>query len=175
MAKLRFLWRRLWALAHAERVHDEIAEEMSFHIEQRPAENVRCGMTPEAAMEEAQRRFGHLTQIREEGYDVRGGGWLEQFAQDLRFSFRMLLRNPGFSVLAIACLTLGIGSNAAVFSWIEGILLRPFPMVAAQDRMMAITGTVRGVPGAAGNAVDMSWPDLQDLSKNCTLFDWFIV
>jgi hypothetical protein len=50
--------------------------------------------------------------------------------QELRFGIRMLRRSPGVSILAILCLTLGIGANAAVFSWIEGILLRPFPLVA---------------------------------------------
>src|SRR5882672_5233768 len=91
--------------------------------------------------------------------------------QDLRYGFRMLRRNPGFSSLAILCLTLGIGANAAVFSWIEGILLRPFPAVAHQDRMMAVTGTNRGVAGHT----DVSWPDFVDFQKNCTLFDSFIV
>src|ERR1700759_2570461 len=94
---------------------------------------------------------------------------------DLRFGFRMLLRSPGFSVLAILCLTLGIGATTSVFSWIEGVLLRPFPLVAHQERMMAIAGTNRGVAGAAGNSTDVSWPDFQDLAKNCTLFDAFIV
>ena len=70
--------------------------------------------------------------------------------QDLRFGFRMLRRSPGFSTLAILCLTLGIGATTAVFSWIEGILLRPFPLVAHQERMMAIAGTDRGVAGAPG-------------------------
>ena len=55
--------------------------------------------------------------------------------QDLRYGLRMLRRSPGFSLLAILCLTLGIGTNAAVFSWIEGILLRPFPLVADQGRL----------------------------------------
>jgi len=56
----------------------------------------------------------------------------------------MLRRSPGFSILAILCLTLGIGTNAAVFSWIEGILIRPYPLVAHQDRMFALIGTTRG-------------------------------
>jgi len=59
----------------------------------------------------------------------------------------MLRRSPGFSLLAILCLTLGIGTNAAVFSWIEGILLRPFPLVADQGRLLAVAGTNRGAPG----------------------------
>src|SRR6516164_3860769 len=91
--------------------------------------------------------------------------------QDLRIAIRILRRNPGISALAILCLTLGIGATTAVFSWIEGILLRPFPLVAAQDRMMAVTGTDRAAPGHT----DVSWPDFVDFQKNCTLFDAFIV
>src|SRR2546426_2486207 len=90
--------------------------------------------------------------------------------QDLRFGFRMLRRSPGFSMLAILCLTLGIGANAAVFSWIEGILLRPYPLVADQDRLLAVAGTDRGNPGTN----DISWPDFLDLQANCTLIDAFI-
>ena len=62
---------------------------------------------------------------------------------DLRVGFRLLLRSPGFSLLAVFCLTLGIAATTSVFSWIEGILLRPFPKVARQERMFAMTGTVR--------------------------------
>ena len=77
---------------------------------------------------------------------------------DLRIGFRVLLRSPRFSLLAVFCLTLGIGATASVFSWIEGILLRPFPKVARQERMFAMTGTDRngrtdvslaGLPGVA--------------------------
>jgi len=88
--------------------------------------------------------------------------------QDFLFGIRMLRRSPGFSLLAILCLTLGIGATTAVFSWIEGILLRPFPLVAKQDRMVALTGTDRS------DRTDVSWPDLQDLRKGCTLVDAFI-
>src|SRR5947208_9862565 len=89
---------------------------------------------------------------------------------DLRYGFRMLRRSPGFSLLAILCLTLGIGANAAVFSWIEGILLRPFPLVTDQGRLLAVAGTSRGAAGTN----DMSWPDFQDLARNCTLIESFI-
>ena len=80
----------------------------------------------------------------------------------------MLRRNPGFSLLAFLCLSLGIGATTSVFSWIEGILLRPFPLVIHQDRMVAITGTDRT------GRTEVSWPDLQDLRKSCTLVDAFI-
>ena len=90
--------------------------------------------------------------------------------QDLRFGVRMLRRSPGFSLLAILCLALGIGANAAVFSWIEGILLRPYPLVADQDRLFAVTGTDRGSPGTN----DVSWPDWLDLQRSAMLVDAFI-
>src|SRR5215472_1406970 len=88
--------------------------------------------------------------------------------QDLRIAFRILRRNPGISVLAILCLSLGIGATTAVFSWIEGILLRPFPAVAHQERMVAIAGLNRGT------RTGVSWPDFDDFRKSCTLADAFI-
>src|SRR6201993_3911778 len=96
---------------------------------------------------------------------------MQTFLQDLRFGFRMLRRSPGFSLLAILCLTLGIGTNAAVLSWVEGILIRPYPLVAHQDRMFALVGITRGVEGHNG----LSFPDFLDFEKNSTLFESFIV
>lgn len=86
---------------------------------------------------------------------------------DLRLALRMLRRSPGFSILAILCLTLGIGATTSVFSWIEGILLRPFPLVQNQDRLVAVTGLDRGTRDG------VSWPDFQDL-KNCRLIETVI-
>src|SRR5258708_5853946 len=91
--------------------------------------------------------------------------------QDLRFGFRMLRRNPGFAIVAILCLTLGIGANAAVYSWMEGILFRPFPAVVQQDRLLTVAGTARGI----AHFDDVSWPDFNDFQKSCTLIDSFIV
>jgi len=90
--------------------------------------------------------------------------------RDLRIGLRMLRRNPGFCALAILCLMLGIGANTAVFSWIEGILLRPFPRVADQGRLLVVAGSARG----AARASAVSWPDFLDLRNNCKLIDAFI-
>ena len=93
----------------------------------------------------------------------------EDLMNDTRYAVRLLRRSPGFSILAILCLTVGIGATTAVFSWMEGILLRPFPLVASQERLAAITGRDR-----KGDVDDMSWPDFIDLRKNCTLVEAFI-
>jgi macrolide transport system ATP-binding/permease protein len=96
---------------------------------------------------------------------------MQTFFQDLRFGLRMLRRSPGFSILALLCLTLGIGTNAAVLSWIEGILIRPYPLVARQDRMFALNATTRGENGYTG----LSYPEFLDYEKNSTLFESFVV
>jgi putative ABC transport system permease protein len=96
---------------------------------------------------------------------------IDTTVQDMRVGWRMLRRSPGFLALAVLCLTLGIGANAAVFSWIEGILFRPYPLVAHQERLMAMAGTAKGETGPTG----LSWPDFLDLRRNSTQFETMIV
>src|SRR6185369_11318861 len=140
----------------------EIDEELDSHL----AEARDAGRDPE----EARRALGSPLRFREQSRDVRAFVWLADLIQDLRFGCRMLLRSPGVSAMAIVCLTIGIGANAAVFSWIEGILLRPYPLVVEQDRLFAVTGTDKGAPGHT----DVSWPDWLDLQRNSTLVEAFI-
>jgi len=91
--------------------------------------------------------------------------------QDLLFGIRLLRRSPGFALLAVLCLSLGIGAVTAVLGWIEGILLRPFPLVAHQERLVAMAGTSVRDP----RDPDVSWPDVQDFQRSCKLIDAFIV
>ncbi|HWC16661.1 MAG TPA: ABC transporter permease, partial [Terriglobales bacterium] len=149
----------------------DLNDELQFHLQHQIDVYLAEGMNPDQARYAALRSVGHLQQIKEECREMRNVNFLENVGQDLHFGFRMMRRSPGFTLLAILCLTLGIGANAAVFSWIEGILLRPFPMVAGQERLMAVAGTNRAAPGLEG----LSWPDFLDLQKNCKLFDAFIV
>ena len=145
-------------------------EERRFHIDRRADDYVRGGMTPAEARDAARRRFGNPTLLKEQTEDVDIVRWIDDLRRDSAFALRMLWRNPGFSLLAILCLTLGIGANAAVFGWIEGILLRPFPLVVGQDRLFAVTATSRGSSGHDS----VSWPDWQDLQRASTLADAFI-
>jgi hypothetical protein len=88
----------------------------------------------------ANHRMGASTLAREDARAVWFPLRLDSLWQDLRVGLRMLRRSPGFSALAIFCLSLGIGANAAVFSWIEGILFRPYPLVAHQERLIMSRG-----------------------------------
>src|SRR5215831_12538959 len=148
----------------------ELAQEVDAHIAHEVDENVATGMSPEEARRQALLKLGSVRRVREDVWERSTMTWLDNLLRDLRYSVRMLRRKPGFSILAILCLTLGIGANAAVFSWIEGILFRPFPLVTHQERMFAMAGTARGESDL--NAV--SWPDFLDFQRSCTLFEAFI-
>ena len=155
---------RVRSFFHSNREDQELKEELREHLEQQIKENVARGMSPEEARYSAMRAMGGLTQIEQQCRDAQGGSVLQDFIQDLRYGFRQLRRSPGFSALAVLCLTLAIGANAAVFSWVEGILFRPYPLVAHQERLFAVAVTVQG------KRIDLlSWPDFLDLRRNCTL------
>jgi len=138
---------RLRSFFHPNQVDEETKEELREHLEQQIKENVAKGMSPEEARRSAMIAMGGLAQIEQQCRDARGGSVLQDFVQDLRYGLRQLRRSPGFSALAVLCLTLGIGANAAVFSWVEGILFRPYPLVAHQERLFAVnTTTARSLP-----------------------------
>src|ERR1700682_5708795 len=162
---------RVAALFRRRRLEDDLDEELRSHLEMAIELNMGKGMSAEDARREALRSFGGVEQTKENYREKRGLPMIETTLQDLRFGLRMLRRSPGFSLLAILCLTLGIGANAAVFSWVEGILFRPYPAVSHQERLHALTGTARGEAGHTG----LSWPDFVDLQRSCRLFDSFFV
>jgi predicted permease len=148
-----------------------MAEEIQEHLEASSERKIAAGMSPGEARQAALREFGGVEQWKERAREERVWLWPDQLRQDLRFGLRMLRRNPGFSALAILCLTLGIGTNAAVFSWIEGILFHPYPAVVHEERMFTLAGTTRGSSGFN----QLSYPDCVDLQKNSTLVESFIV
>lgn len=162
---------RLRALFRRKQVDQELEDELRGHLEQQIQENLAAGMDPEEARYSALRALGGMTQIEQQCRDARGGHVMEDLAQDFRYGIRQLFRSRGFSFLAILCLTLGIGANTAVLSWIEGILFRPYPAVAHQERLVALAGTSRGETGPTL----ISWPDFLDLQRSCTLCDAFFV
>src|SRR6266576_1936205 len=171
MPLLRAWFCRLFGLVRKQSRDAEMSEEIQQHLDALTERKIAAGMSPKEARNAALREFGGVEQIKEMAREQRLWLSADDFLQDLRFGARMLRRSPGFAILAIHCRTLGIGTNAAVFSWIEGILIRPYPLVAHQDRMFALGGTTRGATEGHG----LSYPDFVDLEKNSTLFESFIV
>jgi predicted permease len=162
---------RLASLFRRRHLEADLDAELRSHLEMAVEGNLCQGMSPEQAHRQALLDLGGIEQTKEMYREQRGLPMIETTLQDLRFGFRILRRSPGFSVMAVLCLTLGIGANAAVFSWVEGILFRPYPAVSHQEQLLALTGTARAESGPT----DISWPDLLDLQRSCTLIDSFIV
>ena len=153
---------RLRSLFLKDRAELDLSDELQFHLQNQIDEFVAQGMNPQEARRAARQSLGGVERVKEECRDMRRTNLIENFLQDVRFGFRMLCRSAGFTVLTILCLTLGIGANAAVFSWVEGILLRPYPLVSHQERLVTLTGTVRDEKDGT------SWPDLLDVQRSCT-------
>jgi predicted permease len=150
---------------------EDIERELRDHIAIEIEERMAAGADAAEAALDARRRLGNVTGLQERMQEAWGSRWLEQLAQDVRFGARTLRRAPLFTIVAVSCLALGIGSNAAVLSWTDGIIHHPFPAVREQDRLVAIAGTAKG----AADFDEMSWPDFMDLAKGAKSFDGFFV
>jgi putative ABC transport system permease protein len=137
---------RLRALLRKSEMEHELDEELRHHIEQQTEQNIRLGMNPEEARYTARKAFGGVEQAKERSRDARGVRWLEELWQDLRYGARMLVKNPGFTLVAVLTLALGISANTAIFSVVNAVLINPFPYPAG-NRLMTLYTTRDRPPG----------------------------
>jgi hypothetical protein len=139
------MWfRKKWSERHLD-------AELRYHFERMVQDAIAAGQSPEEARRLARLEFGGLEQIKEECRDTQGR-WLEDFLNDLRYAARGLRRKPGFLVVSIFSLALGIGANTAIFSLINAVMLRSLP-VREPERLVQIA---RLAPD--GNPRTVSYP-----------------
>src|SRR5467141_757471 len=163
MNKLRGWLLRLGEFFGRERREQDLAAEMESHLQLHIDENLRAGMSAEEARRQALIKLGGLEQTKEMVRERRGLPMLEVLLQDLRFGARTLSKNPGFTLVAVLTLALGIGATTAIFSVVYGVLLRPLPY-ADSNRIMAVFEV--NSKGGWSHLADPNFDDFRDQNRS---------
>jgi predicted permease len=154
------------ALFRRTKTESELDSELRFHLESQVENNIRAGMSPEAARQSALREFGGVELAKEECRDERGTQFLENLWKDVRFGARMLRKNPGFTTVAVLTLALGIGANTAIFSVVGAVLLRPLPY-PNHAKLLHVNETHFGSTAST----NFTYANFLDLQRNTKLLD----
>ena len=131
------MFERLWNVFRQRRVEDEIRQEMASHIAFLEEDERAQGADPQAARRNARLRFGNDAVYGEQTREANLTMWFDDLLRDGKFAYRQLLRNPGFAAAGVLLLGLGIGVNAAIFTVISSVILRPLA-VPEPDRLVSV-------------------------------------
>ena len=164
MSSLRSWCLRFTGLLGKERKDRELAEELDSHLQLHIEDNIRAGMSPKEARRNALIKLGGIEQTKEKYRRQRGVPMIESLLQDLRFATRMLRKSPGFTIVAVLTLALGIGVNSTIFSFVNGTLLRP-PPFSNPDQVVRLWEMEPGYDRGA-----VSVPNLRDWQEQNHVF-----
>jgi predicted permease len=158
---------RLRSLFRRNTVEAELDDELRFHFERQIEKYIRSGMTREEARRQARLIVGGIDQLKEECREERGVQHMEDLLQDLRYGWRMLVKKPAFTIVAVLTLALGVGANTAIFSIVNAVLLRSLPY-RDPDRLVRV---FFNEPGLGLRDVRFSKPELDDLQTRAGVFE----
>ena len=158
---------KLRGLAGRRRHDEELDEEIRAHLEMEEQENRAAGKSPEEAHYAARRKFGNVFRAEERAREMWRWVWLETLAQDIRFGLRMLVKNPGFTAVAVLTLALGIGGTTAVFSVVEAVVLRPLPY-RDPDRLVLVK---ERIPLVGPDPISVCAPDVIRFQRQNQVFE----
>jgi predicted permease len=165
MRGLKRLLMRVRNLVTARRSDERLREELESHLAMQTDENIRAGMPPAEAARHARLKLGAVEAIRERYHAEEGIPLLDELMQDLRFALRQMRKSPGFTLVAVLTLALGIGANTAVFSLIDALFLKPLPF---PDAKQLVHIYARGPSGRYGAGFSM--PEFEQLRQRTTSF-----
>jgi predicted permease len=169
MQWLETLRMRLQMLLYRGRESQRLNAELQFHLERQTAENIADGMSPEEARQAAMRTFGNPTVVREQVHETWSWTWLERLLQDIRFATRQIARAPGFALIAILTLALGIGANNAIFTLTHALLLSGLP-VPDPDRLVRLAIDLKGSDPKNGSDAPLNLPMVQAIERRAHSF-----
>jgi hypothetical protein len=149
---------RLYTFLRCGRAEQELNREVASHLALIEDDFRRRGMTPEEARVASRRKFGGVEYTKDLHRDARSFVWLDQLRQDLQYAFRTLARSPGFTLVVVLTLALGIGANTAMFSVVNAVILRPLPYRDA-DRLVRVS---ESNPGVGRLTASVSQPNFLD-------------
>lgn len=163
---------RLRALFSRASVEQELDDELRFHIENAAEQYEQQGMSHQAAVRRARLAFGGVEQTKEASRDVRGTARLESIMRDVRYAMRSLAGRPAFTLTIIATLALGMGANTAIFTLVDGLLLRPLPVAHPEQLVMMTDPSAVNNNGTASPPITdfVSFPIYQDVRRGNTVF-----
>lgn len=160
------IWSIIRNLAFRHKTENDLDGELRAYVDMLADEKVAAGMSPSEARRSALVEFGGVEQVRQAVRDRRAGAGLESLWQDVRYGLRTMARNPGFAILAVLMLAVGIGASTTAFDWMDQILLRPLDGVTQPQNLVALVSTT------ANHAyVPISYPDYQDFRDRLRLVE----